>query len=171
MIDDEDLKYLKEAGCAENVIRHCIAVTEKALEIAKMVNVPVDKELIKKGGINHDIGRSVTHGIDHAVAGAGIAKSMGLREEVVRIIERHIGAGITRDEAISLGLPPKDYIPETPEEIIVAYADNLAKGDVMGEFDEALMSFSERLGDGHPAVERFIKMHKLIQTWINKRSE
>ena len=34
----------------------------------------------------------------------------------MNIIERHIGAGITEEEAVNLGLPKKSYLPETLEE-------------------------------------------------------
>ncbi|MEE9523132.1 MAG: TIGR00295 family protein [Thermodesulfovibrionales bacterium] len=166
MIKDTDLKYLKEAGCSDSVIRHCVVVTKKALEIADEVMISVDKELIKKGGINHDIGRSKTHGIGHAVVGAEIAEKYDFEEEVIRIIERHIGAGLTAEEAARLGLPPGDYIPHTPEEIIVAYADNLVLSDRIESFEKAIESFRINLGKDHPAIERFLKMHDLIQSWM-----
>ena len=64
-----------------------------------------DKDLIKKGALLHDIGRSKTHGITHAVEGAKIVREYGYPEEVQNIVERHIGAGLSEDEAIKLGLP------------------------------------------------------------------
>ncbi len=54
---------------------------------------------------------------------------LGLPETIVNIIERHLGAGIPKDEAIILGLPPKDYMPMSLEEKIVAHADNLIEND------------------------------------------
>jgi uncharacterized protein len=166
MIKDTDLKYLKEAGCTASVIQHCVVVTKKALELADEVAISVNKELIKKGGINHDIGRSKTHGIAHAVAGAEIAEQYGFEDGVIRIIERHIGAGLTEEEAAELGLPQRNYIPNTPEEIIVAYADNLARGERIESFEEALESFRINLGMDHPAIERFVKMHELVLSWM-----
>ena len=77
------------------------------------------------GALLHDIGRSTTHGIHHAIAGADIARKLGLPSEVVSIIERHIGAGLSKKEAAILGLPKKDYLPVTLEEKIVTHADNL----------------------------------------------
>ncbi|RLI59317.1 MAG: HD domain-containing protein, partial [Candidatus Asgardarchaeum californiense] len=84
-----------------------------------------DLKLVEAGALLHDIGRSKTHGIRHAVEGAKIAKKIGLPEKIVNIIERHIGAGLSKNEAKKLGLPAKDYIPETLEEKIVCHADNL----------------------------------------------
>jgi len=154
---------LRKAGCPENVIRHCIAVCNKALEIASRCKISVDKELILVGALLHDIGRSRTHGIEHGVVGAEIARNFGFDERIIRIIERHIGAGIPKEEAERLGLPPRDYVPETIEEKIVAYADNLTKGEEYITFEEALEEFKRRLGDNHPAIERFIRLHKELQ--------
>ncbi|UCG79528.1 MAG: TIGR00295 family protein [Nitrospirota bacterium] len=164
------------AGCSDAVISHCIMVAEKALEIAGDISIPVDMELIKAGAVNHDIGRSKTSDIEHAVVGANIAREMGMDERVVRIIERHIGSGITKDEAEELGLPSKNYMPEAPEEMIVAYADNLARSDRTDSFERSLTMFKATLGEQHPAIERFIKMHEKILSWIsaakgNKKAE
>jgi len=120
---DECLTLLKKVGCSEKVIEHCKAVRDVAVKIARKTNA--DLELVEAGALLHDIGRSKTHGIRHAVEGAKIAKKIGLPEEIVNIIERHIGAGLSKDEAKKLGLPAKDYIPETLEEKIVCHADNL----------------------------------------------
>ncbi len=156
------VKILKKVGCPENVIKHSIAVYNKALEIARKSKIPVDIELIQIGALLHDIGRSRTHGIDHGVVGAEIAKALGYDERVIRIIERHIGAGIPKEEAEKLGLPSKDYMPETIEEKIVAYADNLTLGNKYITFKEALEEFKRRLGNNHAAIKRFIKLHDEI---------
>jgi len=170
MITEDDLRFLREAGCSESVIRHCIAVTEKALDIAGNVTVAVDAELIKKGAINHDIGRAKTHGLDHFWVGAEIAEKLGLEKEVVKIIERHIGAGVTKEEALQYGFPPKDYMPETPEEFIVSYADNLVHDTRAVSFDEALEKFKNRLGKDHPVINRFIAMHEKVMSWMKKET-
>ncbi len=168
MITEDDLKYLKLAGCSESLIQHSIAVTKRALEIADLVSVSVDRDLLKKGAINHDIGRSKTHELEHFVVGAEIARNYGFEEEVVRIIERHLGAGIYKDEAVTLGLPPKDYVPETAEEIIVSYADNLTHHVTNASFEMTIKKLEGRLGKDHPMIERFIDMHKKILSWMKK---
>ena len=86
---------LKKHGCPKKVVDHCLAVSKKALEIARTVTFEVNLEDIEDGAVLHDIGRCRTNGIRHAVIGAGIAREMGARREVIRIVERHIGAGIT----------------------------------------------------------------------------
>ena len=123
----ECIALLKKTGCSDDVIKHCIAVRDVAVKIAKKANA--DIKLVEAGALLHDIGRSKTHGIHHAVEGAKIAKQIGLSDEIVNIIERHIGAGIPAEEAEKLGLPVKDYLPMTLEEKIVCHADNLVEGD------------------------------------------
>jgi len=167
VISSEDLRYLEMAGCDDSVIRHCIAVAEKALAIAERTGRNVDMELVKKGALNHDIGRAVTQTLLHVPEGASIARRLGLEDEVVRIIERHGGAGITEDEAEVLGFPPGEYMPRSPEEVIVAYADNLICGFSERSFESALGSFERTLGSGHPAVERFRRMHELVSSWMD----
>jgi uncharacterized protein len=161
-----DLEVLVGAGCTPDVVAHCIAVSHSALSIAERMRVSVDRELIRQGGMFHDIGRSRTHGIDHAVAGVEIAKKLGFPDRLVDIIERHIGAGITAAEAVRLGLPQKDYLPLTVEEKIVSYADNLINGVRKMLFYEALDRFKKILGPDHEGVGLFIKQHEEIQGWM-----
>jgi uncharacterized protein len=118
----------------------------------------VDIKLVEAGALLHDIGRSQTHNVDHAAVGGEIARKLGLSESVVRIIERHIGAGIPEKEARALGLPEGVYIPETLEEKIVCYADKLISGRKEVEISVTIGDFAEKLGWDHPAIER---LHKL----------
>ena len=117
------IELLRENGCSEDVINHCMAVRDVAVKIAKKAHANI--ELVEAGALLHDIGRSRTHGILHGVEGVKIAKEIGLPISIILIIERHLGAGIPKDEAVKLGLPAKDFIPETLEEKIVAHTDNL----------------------------------------------
>jgi uncharacterized protein len=120
------IKILKEEGCPEWVIDHSIAVSKKAKEISK--NFDVNPILIEEAALLHDIGRSKTNNITHAIIGAEIAIKHGFSKEVANIIEKHIGAGISEKEAFELGLPKKNYIPNTIEEKIISHADNLIHG-------------------------------------------
>ena len=145
---------------------HCLAVSAKAISIAERAAVILDRELVRQGGLFHDIGRSRTHGIEHAVAGVEIARGLGFSDKLVLIVERHIGAGITAAEAVRLGLPKKDYLPLTAEEKIVSYADNLLSGTREMPFSEALERFRKILGPDHEGIELFIKQHEEIQGWM-----
>ncbi len=71
------------------------------------------------------LGRSKNHTVDHAIIGAQMAQALGLPESVIRIMKRHVGAGISADEAAKLGWPKDTYIPQTLEEKVVCYADKL----------------------------------------------
>ena len=137
MNETEALDLLLKSGCSPDVIEHSRAVAQYAKMIAlninscaekKSMNENIDTDLVFIGGLLHDVGRSRTHGILHAVEGAKIASEKGVEENLVNIIERHIGAGIPVEETKALGLPEKDYIPIKIEEKIVAHADNLIFG-------------------------------------------
>lgn len=164
---DEDV--LVKAGCSPDVIAHCKIVSRTAYLLALRLGVEIDAELVRRGGLYHDIGRSRTHGIEHALAGVEIAESLGFPRELIGIIEHHIGAGITALEAKRLGLPSRDYLPLTREEKIVSYADNLISGTREMQFYEALDRFKDILGPDHEGVELFIKQHHEIQCWIKKQ--
>lgn len=118
---------LQEAGCRPKVIAHCRAVTDCALEYAKR-NPEINFDLVLAGAMLHDIGRSSTHTIHHAQAGADLLRRMGYPEVLARIVECHTGAGLTADECTLLGLAPRDCVPRTTEEKIVTHADNLIAG-------------------------------------------
>ena len=163
MIDEQVLLH---AGCSRAIVAHSLAVSRLAVSLAEQVTIPVDGDLVLQGGIIHDIGRAMTNGVDHAIQGAHIARKLGFSERLVNIIERHIGAGITASEAERLGLPKKDYIPQTPEEKLVSYADNLVRGEAETDFAAALERFRNLLGPDHEGIDMFIRQHKEIRSWM-----
>ena len=130
----EDL--LRREGCSEQVIAHCRAVTALALQFTG--SAVVDRDLVREGAMLHDIGRCRDHSVAHAQTAAELLRRHGLPESVVRIAERHIGAGLTADECSLLGLLPRDCLPRTFEEKIVANADNLISGQQEGSLDRLL---------------------------------
>jgi len=138
--NEKCIEFLRTSGCSSQVINHCKAVRDVAVRIAKKANA--DVTLVEASALLHDIGRSKTHGIFHAVEGVKIARRLGLSEKIIKIIERHIGAGLSKEEAKKLGLPVKDYIPKTLEEKIVCHADNLIdnskKQNIEKEIERAL---------------------------------
>jgi uncharacterized protein len=163
---NSDIEVLIAVGCPPDVVAHCKAVSKMAISITNRMKITLDYDLVRRGALFHDIGRSKTHGIDHAVEGVAIARNLGFPDELVNIIERHIGAGITASEAVRLGLPEKDYLPQTVEEKIVSYADNLISGTREMQFYEALDRFKEILGPSHEGVDLLIKQHHEIQAWM-----
>lgn len=152
----ECIKLLEKSGCSDEVIRHCKAVRDVAVRMAKKANA--DVKLVEAGALLHDIGRSKTHDVRHAIEGVKIARKLKLSENIIRIIERHIGAGLPAYQAKKLGLPAKDFIPQTLEEKIVCHADNLIDKDrrqrVEKQVEIALMNgFNEY-------ARRLVALHK-----------
>ena len=152
---EECIEILKKVGCPENVIEHCKKVREVALEIASCTDA--DKRIVEVGALLHDIGRSRTHGIEHGIEGAKIAREMNLPDVIVRIIENHLGAGIPKEEAEKLGLPPRDYIPKTLEEKIVAHADNLIDDNQIIKIEDEIRKQIEKGNKDY--AERLRKLH------------
>ena len=160
-----EIEILKKEKTPHNVIDHSIAVCKKALKIAQ--NFPqANLELIQKGALLHDIGRSRTHGIKHAVVGVEIARKYGYGEDVLNIIERHIGAGITKEEAKNLDLFEKSYVPQSLEEKIVAHADNLISGTKEVNVDFVIEKWKSRMENPDDNIKRLIKLdEELIQAF------
>jgi len=162
---EQALQFLRQSGCLGNVIKHCNAVAEVALEIAKACKergLNVDLELVEIGALLHDIGRAKTHSVHHAVIGAEIAKSLGLTEPVISIVKRHVGGGITAKEAKKLGWPTDIYIPQTLEEKIVSYADKLVEGSQRVPIEKTIEHFSKELPPS--AIARIWRLHKEMLT-------
>jgi uncharacterized protein len=128
---------LRKAGCTNGVIDHCRAVHRTACEYAREIDI-ADPALVEAGALLHDVGRSATHSIHHAQDGAAWLRREGIPEPVVRIVECHIGAGLTADECSLVGLLPIDSITSTVEEKIVANADNLTGGSGQSSIWEEL---------------------------------
>ena len=165
MNQKDALHLLHKAGCPPDVIAHARAVAECAREIAERYNERhqnhADIELVITGALLHDIGRARSNNIDHAVVGAEIAQALGLDLQIVRIIKRHIGAGILKEEAERLGLPRDDYLPETTEEMIVAHADNLVDDTERISIDERIRRMRKR-GFDSDAIDRMIRLHNTV---------
>ena len=160
------IKILKDIGCPPHIIEHSNAVSIKALDMASnFENIngsTVDFELVKGGALLHDIGRSKTQTIKHAVVGAKILSKLNLPSQIVNITLKHIGAGIPRGEAELLGLPPGDYMPITLEEKMVAHADNLINGTDDIELDFVIRKWEKLFGKNHPAISRLKKLHNEV---------
>jgi uncharacterized protein len=160
-------KLLKQNNCPPRVISHCIAVTDLAQDIARKLQgkgLKIDMQLVEAGAMLHDLGRSKTHTVDHAVVGGQIAQSLGLPDSVVRIIKRHVGAGITAEEAQWLGWPKEVYEPQTLEEKVVSYADKLIDASKRISIETEI----KRLQDEHKdaAAERVRKLHEEITSML-----
>ena len=131
-----DRYYPRGMRLREILVRHSRQVADKALEIARSLNLDLPEQEIEAAAMLHDIGIVATDaaGIDchgsepylrHGIIGARMLREAGFPEEIARVAERHTGAGISADDitALNLPLPPGDYMPETLLERLVCYAD------------------------------------------------
>lgn len=154
-----NLDILDQFNCPVYVIEHSKAVMSRADDLSLNFKGKVDLSLVKAGAIFHDVGRSKTSGIKHAIEGAKILRANHFPEEIVNIVERHIGAGLTCEEAVSLGLPPKDYMPITLEEKLVAHADNLVHGTKKVDLDFVIEKWARKMGADHPSISRLKQLN------------
>jgi uncharacterized protein len=129
-------------------------------EACKEEGLKVDLELVEIGALLHDIGRSKTHTVQHAIVGADISKAAGLPEPVISIIKRHVGGGITTSEAEKLGWPKDVYVPKTLEEKIVSYADKLVENSKRVPIEIAIEKLARE--QKRDAAERVRKLHEEI---------
>ncbi len=173
----KEIATLEKSGCPEEAVRHSIEVARKALEIASRVKVPVDKKLIARGAIFHDLGKAKTYGMEHGEIGAKMAAELGLEQEIQDIILKHIRGGLTEPEAIELGLPVRDYTLKTAEEKIVIYADRMVDIYIDGivpdanekmaeeQFIEILKGY-QKYGKNETTLQRYVILHEEIQGWM-----
>lgn len=153
--EQECIDILKAQGAPDRLIKHVCTVAKLAVAMAQRCKADVD--LVRAGGLLHDIGRSRTQDIRHGVEGEAIARSLSLPEPLALIIRKHVGAGILPQEATALGLPDLDYVPCTLEEKIVCHADNLVEDADYMISERAYRGFVQKgLRD---AGNRMLEMH------------
>ena len=183
-IQESDIDLLRDAGVSEDDIKHCVKVADKALEVAGRIGAKVDMELVGRGALFHDLGKSKTHEIEHGRVGAELGIRYGLPPQVIDIMEKHIRGGLTEKEAKELGLPVrlplKDYTLRTLEEKIVIYADRLVdiitdgivvisdEKEAEKRFEEILRTYP-KYGKNDLTLNRYLGYHREIQALINVR--
>jgi uncharacterized protein len=167
---EQTLELLRKNNCPPQVISHCIAVADLAVETAGKLErkgIKINIELIEAGALLHDLGRSKNHTVNHAIVGAEIAKSIGLPEPLIKIIKRHVGAGITAEEAHWLGWPKDTYIPQTLEEKVVSYADKLIDQSKRISIETEIKRLQNE--NKIDAAERVRKLHEEITSLIGNQ--
>ena len=157
---EQALQLLKHNNCPPQIISHCTAVTDYALDLAAQLETKgqqVNVDLVEAGGVLHDLGRCKTNTVDHGVVGGQFAEQLGLPQEVVNVIKRHVGAGITEQEAQAMGWPKDNYMPLTLEEKIVCYADKRIDKDKKNPIESEIKKLQKA---GKPeAAERVRRLH------------
>ncbi len=160
---EQAIEILKRNHCSPKVIQHTQAVSALAVEIAKQLQAKghqINVQLVEVGALLHDLGRSQTHSVDHAIIGAKLAQQEGLPKEIASIIKRHVGAGITDEEAQWLGWPEDNYIPQSLEEKVICYADKCIDSNKRIPIDATINQLqAENMPE---AAERVRKLHNEI---------
>lgn len=164
MIPDEAgcLALHAKYGSGDRVISHCRAVASVSMSLAKALsekNQKVNERAIFAGALLHDIGRSRVQTVEHGYVGAKILREEGLDDVVVEIVRRHVGAGISNEEAKELGFPAGDYIPRTLEQRVVCFADKMVSADRVRPFSEEIKRFERK---GHD-VQRLLALKTSLQ--------
>lgn len=172
MIPDEKqaLELHKKYGSNDRIVEHCRTVTRVAVMLTDKLAVdgkPVNRKAVLAGALLHDIGRNKTQTVQHGYVGAEIIKDEGIDQVVVEIVKRHVGAGISKQEAASLGFPPGDYIPSTLEEKLVCFSDKMVSGEVVRPFYEEVQRFVKK---GHD-VERLKRLRSDVAVALGSDPE
>ena len=161
--------YREQPGLKHILIKHSDQVRLKALEIAENSGMKLDMELIERGAMLHDIGIICCHAPDilcrgelpyicHGIRGAELLRSISAKLEAeARICERHTGCGLSAADITgqNLPLPPRNFLPETPEEKLICLADKFfsKSGDMQEKsFDKVRRSMARF---GQENLERF----------------
>jgi putative nucleotidyltransferase with HDIG domain len=144
------IEIMKENNFPKERIDHSVNVADLALEISTLIIADgeyVDKNVVEKGCLLHDIGylrcggelieipgweqfgiKIPSDDINHPITGALIVKEWGFSDKIADCVLRHNIGGFTIEECKLLKvnpIPEKDCTPTTVEEKIVHYADLL----------------------------------------------
>lgn len=136
--------YPEDTPLRQVLLLHCTQVKEKAIQLLsspQCAALDLDPDVVSCGAMLHDIGichchapeihcTGTEHYITHGLTGARMLREYARENHLdleiyARICERHTGAGLTADEIKfqSLPLPCRDFLPETPEEKLICFAD------------------------------------------------
>ena len=168
-------KYYRPGSKAYTLlVEHCTQVADRAIEITRqMTGHNIDAGFVKEAAMLHDIGIFLTHApplecrgvhpyLRHGFLGGRILRKEGLGRHAL-VCERHVGAGISRQDVIDQGLPlpAKDMLPVTLEEKIICYADKFfSKNHGAPPREKPLEDVVEELRThGTAQVDRFLNWH------------
>jgi uncharacterized protein (TIGR00295 family) len=137
-------------GSSQVIVEHCRTVARLSKILADECfqrGKEADSGLAVAGALLHDIGRSKVQTVWHGIEGARILKGEGVDDDVVEIVYRHVGAGISPEEARALGFPDRDYIPRTLEQRIVCFSDKMVDSSKVRPFEEEVKRFLAKKHD------------------------
>ena len=168
--EEEALALHRKYGSNEIIVRHCLTTARVAKIITSRLREagkPVDEKAVVAGALLHDIGRNRTRTVRHGLEGSLMLEREGVQDSVVQIVRRHVGAGLSPEEARRLGLPAFDYIPRTIEERVVCFSDKLIDSDKVRPFAGEVERFVKK---GHD-VNRLLALKKGLQDELGEDPE
>jgi len=174
IVNDNLINELKDFGCNEYLIKHSILVAKianKIVQYLKKNGCIVDETAVLKGALLHDVGRTVEHSVRHGYLGGEILRKKGYDEKICLIAERHVGGGISKEESVNLGMPPKDYLPVSLEEKIVCLADKYVEDNVISPIEKTLSKLEQQLGKENIANKRILEIKREIEGLMQKRMD
>jgi uncharacterized protein len=168
--EEEAIALHRKHGSSDSMVAHCRMVAAVARVLAEEYSrrgPQVDVDAVVLGALLHDIGRTRTQTVRHGVEGAELLRQEGVDVVVVEIVKRHVGAGISPEEAERLGFPRDDYIPRSLDQRIVCFADKLVDSDRVRPFEEEVRRFTLKSHD----VGRLRALKKQLQDELGEDPE
>lgn len=170
-----DKYYSSNDKLRQVLLVHSWQVADMALKCAAHhPELPIDRNLVLRGALLHDIGILETHApsihcngtlpyLMHGFVGGSLLREMGLETEA-RICERHTGAGLSAEavEAARLSVPIMDYLPESLEEKLICYADKFYSKSHLHRVLTAQQAYEGLLKFGQEGASRFMEWHELF---------
>jgi uncharacterized protein (TIGR00295 family) len=164
------LSLHEKYGSGERIVKHCQTVTRVSVIISDALAArgrAIDGKATFAGALLHDIGRTRTQTIEHGFVGASMLEQEGVDGIVLEMVRRHVGAGISKEEAASLGFPPGDYIPRTLEQKVMCFSDKMVSSDTVRPFEEEVKRFQRK---GHD-VDRLKRLKEDIKEALGEDPE
>lgn len=169
-------KHAPTRAALDVVYTHCqivCAIAEQILAAGSGKIGPLDVGLVRAGCLLHDIGvyklYDDTGRLDeasyiwHGVLGHELLAAAGFPEGVCRFASCHTGVGITREDVVRQGLPlpAADYVAQTPEELVVMYADKFHSKSDPPKFltPEAYAASVRRFGEEKVTAFKSMQAH------------
>ena len=170
-------KYYEEGrALLDLLLTHSEMVARKALNVAEVANLNIDRNFVYEAAMLHDVGIFKCNApgiycygdqpyIRHGIIGADLLRKEGLDEAYARVCERHTGAGLTAKEIAETGLPlpHMDLLPETLEEKLICYADKFYSKSGDPREEKSLERVRKSMAKfGADSLDRFNALHSLF---------
>lgn len=154
--------YDTQSDAYRILVNHSRSVADKALSIAQAhPEMNLDLAFIEEAALLHDLGMIFCHApeidchgtyeyICHGYLGADMLRKEGHPRHAL-VCERHTGTGISLQmiEEKKLPIPHRDFLPVSPEEQIICFADKffsktkLNKEKSINKIQESLKKYGE----------------------------